>query len=112
VLAIIGFIVIVAAAATYAVLRPTVAHGDVLAADLVKANKGVLSSLQCDPEVPIGLDGASFWCDAVFVKGPPRRLHFSIARTGAIKQIGTEHAAHPEAGPSPEQTIDKTDPWQ
>jgi hypothetical protein len=110
VLAIIGFIVIVAAAATYAGLRPTVAHGDVLAADLVKANPGVLASLACDRDVPIGLDGASFWCDAVFVKGPTRRLHFSIARTGAIKQIGTEHAAQP--GPTPQQTINKTDPWE
>jgi hypothetical protein len=110
VFAIIGFIVVVGGAATYAWLRPTVAHGDVLAADLVKANPGVLASLACDREVPIGVDGASFWCDAVFVKGPPRRLHFSIARTGAIKQIGTEHAAEP--GPKPEPTINKSDPWE
>jgi hypothetical protein len=99
VLAIIGFIVVVASAAIYAALRPTVAHGDVLAADLLKANSGVLSSLECDRDVPIGLDGASFWCDAVFIKGPPRRLHFSIARTGAIKQIGTEHEAINKTGP-------------
>jgi hypothetical protein len=90
-LAVIGFIILAAGAALYAGLRPTIAHGDVLAADLVKANPNVLSTMVCDTEVPIGIDGATFWCDAVFVHGPPRRLHFSIARTGAIKQIGPEH---------------------
>jgi hypothetical protein len=108
VLAVIGFIILAAGAALYAGLRPTVAHGDVLAADLVKANPRVLSTMVCDPEVPIGLDGATFWCEAVFVHGPPRRLHFAIARTGAIKQIGTEHAAA-APGTQPEPKIDKAD---
>jgi hypothetical protein len=44
----------------------------------------------------------------VFVHGPPRRLHFSVARTGAIKQIGTEHAAA-VPGTQPEPKIDKAD---
>ena len=50
--------------------------------------------------------GAAFWCDAVFVHGPPRRLHFAIARTGAIKQIGGPAPTKPE--PKPEPKIDKS----
>jgi hypothetical protein len=111
-LAAIGFIILVAGAALYAGLRPTVAHGDVLAADLVKANPGVLSTMVCDAEVPIGLDGATFWCDAVFVHGPPRRLHFSIARTGAIKQIGVASPASEGPGTQPEPKIDKADGFE
>ena len=57
VLAILGFILLAAGVATYAALRPTMAHGDVLAADLIKANPGVLATMVCDPEVPIGVDG-------------------------------------------------------
>ena len=111
--AVIGFIVLAAAVATVAAMTPTVARGEVLAADLMKSNSGVLSTLVCDPEVPIGVDGGTFWCDAVFVHGPPRRLHFQIARTGAIKQIGKQIAKQTTPSSSPaEPKIDKTDPWR
>ncbi|MFT3699647.1 MAG: hypothetical protein QM831_41245 [Kofleriaceae bacterium] len=95
------------AIAGYAAMRPTVARGSVLAADLLKANPKVLSKLTCDDEVPIGVDGATFWCDATFLAGPPRRLHFSLARTGAIKQIGQQLS---EAPATPK--INKSDPWE
>jgi hypothetical protein len=102
-LAVLAFIALVAGGALYAAGRPTVARGDVLAADLVKSNPGVLRTLVCDPAVPIGLDGGTFWCDAVFRRGTTRRLHFQIARTGAIQQIGE--------APGDAKSIHKSDPW-
>ncbi|HEY0252952.1 MAG TPA: hypothetical protein VGC41_15560, partial [Kofleriaceae bacterium] len=75
-LGVIAFIVAVAAVAGFAATHTTIARGDVLAADLLRSNPKVLAKLTCDDEIPIGIAGATFWCDATFVQGPPRRLHF------------------------------------
>jgi len=109
-LAVVVFIAIVAATAGYAAQHRTVARGEVMAADLLKSNEGVLTGMSCDPEIPIGVKGAQFWCDAVFARGGTRRLHFQLARTGQIKQIG-EDARH-DTGIPPATRIDKTDPWR
>ncbi|MEO8548792.1 MAG: hypothetical protein ABI678_02420 [Kofleriaceae bacterium] len=108
--AVIGFIVFVAAAALVAATRPTIARGEVLAADLLHSNPGVLQAMRCDAEVPIGVDGADFWCDATFTHGGGRRLHFQMARTGVIKQIGDD--PRKETSAVPVQRIDKSDPWE
>jgi hypothetical protein len=107
---VIGFIVFVAAGAFVAATRPTIARGEVLAADLLRTNPGVLQAMTCDAEVPIGVAGAEFWCDATFTHGGGRRLHFQMARTGAIKQIGDDPGK--ESSPVPVQRIDKSDPWE
>lgn len=99
-----------AAAGLVAATRPTIARGEVLAADLLSSNPGVLSAMTCDPEVPIGIDGAEFWCDATFTQGGGRRLHFQMARYGVIKQIGED--PRKGTGPAPVQRIDKSDPWE
>ncbi|HET9990244.1 MAG TPA: hypothetical protein VFQ65_17055 [Kofleriaceae bacterium] len=109
-LAVIAFIALVAVTAGLAAQRRTVARGEVMAADLLASNKGVLTGLSCDPEIPIGVDGAQFWCDVVFARGGTRRLHFQLARTGQIKQIGED--PHKNTGVPPETRIDKSDPWQ
>ena len=109
-LAVLAFIAFVALTAGYAAQRRTVARGEVMAADLLASNKGVLTGLSCDPEIPIGNDGAQFWCDAVFARGGTRRLHFQLARTGQIKQIGED--ARKDTGEPPAMRIDKSDPWQ
>lgn len=101
----IAFIVVVAAVAGYASRRPTYASGTVLADDLLKANSKVLAKLTCDDHVLIGVDGATFWCQATFQTGAQRRLHFALARTGAIKQIGQQEAATVPK-------INKADPWE
>jgi hypothetical protein len=108
--AVLAFIALVALIAGYAAQRHTVARGEVMAADLLASNKGVLTGLSCDPEIPIGVDGAQFWCDAVFTRGGTRRLHFQLARTGQIKQIGED--LHEDTGAPPAVRIDKSDPWQ
>jgi hypothetical protein len=109
-LAVVVFIAIVAAVAGVAAHSKTVARGEVMAADLLKSNAGVLTGLSCDPEIPIGVDGAQFWCDAVFKRGGTRRLHFELARTGQIKQIGEDPGK--DTGAPPAMRIDKSDPWQ
>ena len=109
-LAVVVFIAIVAAVAGFAAHSKTIARGEVMAADLLKSNAAVLSGLSCDPEIPIGVDGAQFWCDAVFKRGGTRRLHFELARTGQIKQIGEDPGR--DTGVPPSTRIDKSDPWQ
>jgi len=104
--AVLAFIAIVAAAALYVAQRPTLAHGDVIAAELLKSNAKLLRALDCDAEVPVGVDGAVFWCRAEFRLGAVKRLKFDLDRSGRIKQVGEEQAAEP---PAP---IDPSDPWR
>ena len=101
-LAVVAFIAAVAAAALFVFERPTVARGSVIAADLMATNQATLVSLDCDPEIPIGISGARFSCRAEFKAGEVKRLEFKMDRAGTIKQIG-------ESSESPR--IDKTDPW-
>jgi hypothetical protein len=105
-LAVLAFIAIVAAVALYVAQRPTLAHGDVIAAELLKSNEKLLRALECDPEVPLGVDGATFWCRAEFRLGAVKRLKFNLDRTGRIKQVGEERATE---SPAP---IDPSDPWR
>jgi hypothetical protein len=60
-LAVIVFIAIVGATAIYFAQRPTVARGDVIAAEVMKSSP-LIKSVECDKEVPIGMDGAAFTC--------------------------------------------------
>jgi hypothetical protein len=106
-LAIIAFIAVVAAAALYVSQRPTIASGEVLGATLVEANPTILKKLDCDPEVPIGVDGAMFSCKAEFKLGAVRRLTFELTRGNTIRQIGNEALPTDET-----PQINKSDPWQ
>jgi hypothetical protein len=107
-LGVILFIGLVGAAAIYFAQRPTVARGEVLAADLLESNKGAyppLKALECDRDVPIGLAGASFDCDVEFKNGDRVHYTFAIDRDGHITPVqrGAMHS---------EPRIKKTsDPW-
>ena len=72
-LAVVAFIAAVAAAALYVFERPTVARESVIAADLMATNQATLVSLDCDPEIPIGISGARFSCRAEFKAGEVKR---------------------------------------
>jgi hypothetical protein len=85
-LGVVVFITIVGATAVYLAQRPTVARGDVLAADLVKSNPTV-KALDCDKEVPIGMAGGKFNCAAEFKNGDRARFIFAIDRLGSIKML-------------------------
>src|SRR5579862_3234392 len=104
-LAVIVFIGGVATVAIYMARRPTIARGEVLAADLMKSNGATLKAMECDPEVAVGVKGAAFSCRAVFLTGKQQRLRLEMDRAGMIKQVGEDDLA----APSPR--IDKTDPW-
>jgi hypothetical protein len=106
-LAVVGFIVFVAAVALYVSQRPTIASGEVLGASLVEANPTLLKKLDCDPDVPIGIDGATFSCRAEFKLGAVRRLTFELTRQNTIRQIGNEALPGDET-----PQINKSDPWQ
>ena len=83
-LAVLLFIGVVAAGALYAAQKKTIAKGSVLAADIVEANKATVRAMQCDDNVEIGLDGASFSCRAEFVNGLVERLQLTMDRAGTF----------------------------
>ena len=103
-LAVVVFIAIVGATGVYLANRPTVARGDVLAADLVKSNPFV-KTLDCDKHVPIGMTGGRFNCHAEFKNGDTARYGFTIDRNGTITMV--------EQGPTTTAPKVKktTDPW-
>jgi len=103
-LLVLAFIGGVAAAAGYLAQRPTIASGAVIAADLLARNAGSLRAVECDPEIPIGVDGARFWCRAELVAGGSARMELQLDRAGAIHQVDPSAA--------PEHAIDKSDPWR
>lgn len=102
--AVIVFIALVAAVALYCAQRPTIARGSVLAADLVEANP-LLLALDCDPEVPIGLRGATFQCRAHFKNGDEVDYTFGIDREGRINVVDRGEA---RSVPRIKKT---SDPW-
>jgi hypothetical protein len=103
-LGVIVFIAIVGSAAAYFARRPTVARGDVLAADLVQSNP-MLQKLECDDHVPIGMTGGRFKCQAHFKNGDSAQYTLAIARTGQITVVEQGENTHAP-------TVKKTsDPW-
>ncbi|HEX4454454.1 MAG TPA: hypothetical protein VH143_26515 [Kofleriaceae bacterium] len=95
---VIAFIAAVAAGAAYLARRPTIARGDVIAADLLAKNKATIRALACDPEIPITVAGARFSCDAELASGERKHLQLELDRNGAIREVG-------EAAPA-------ADPWR
>ena len=98
-LLVIAFIGTVAAGAGALAKRPTIAHGDVIAADLLVKNRATLRAITCDPQISIGVDGASFACVAELATGQTRRLDLTLDRNGAVHEVG-------------ESAITQSDPWR
>lgn len=101
-LAVVVFIAGVGAAAIYVGLRPTLARGAIVGADLIEANKATVKAMACDDSIEIGVDGARFACRADFIDGSSLRLEFQMDRAGTINQA----AAQPSRGVKP-----SSDPW-
>ena len=94
----IAFIAVIAAGAAYLAQRPTIARGEVIATDLLAKNKATIRALACDPQIPIGVSGARFSCEAELASGGTKRLQLELDRNGAIREVG-------EAAPA-------ADPWR
>jgi hypothetical protein len=113
-LAALAFIAGVAALAIGLAGRPTVADGEVLAAEVlgIFADKGV-TGVTCDPAVPIGHDGAAFGCTVTLRGGERRRAACRLSRTGelhaevaAVADPTGDDPARPAAAIPP-----RGDPW-
>jgi hypothetical protein len=102
--AVLLFIVLVAAAALFCAQKPTVARGDALAASLMESNP-LLSAMECDREVPIGMTGATFACKAHFKNGNEIDYTLAMDRAGTIRVV--EHG-DTKTAPRIKKT---TDPW-
>jgi hypothetical protein len=100
-LGVILFVAAVAGVAVYCALRPTIARGDVLAAELMTSNPSI-TKMDCDKQVPITKSGAEFSCNVAFRIGETARVTFKLSRTGKIEVTKTVSG----------QQIKKTsDPW-
>jgi hypothetical protein len=107
-LGVITFIAIVGATGVYFAQRPTVAQGDVIAAELMKSNESV-KAVTCDKHIPIGLTGATFHCGVEFKNGGVARMKFIYDRNGSITQAANDPTHEPPADQPP---VEKTsDPW-
>jgi hypothetical protein len=85
-LGVIAFIAIVGATGIYFARRPTIANGDVVAADLLKTSPQV-RSLDCDKQIPIGRAGATFTCMVELENGQRGRLKIVMDRSGSITAV-------------------------
>jgi len=100
--ALMAFVAAVFAAGVYCAVRPTVADGDVLAADLLEANAKTIQELHCDKAVVVGVDGARFHCMATFKDKTSGGLDFTMDREGMIHQASAQ---------PPEKVKRTSDPW-
>jgi hypothetical protein len=90
-LAALAFIAGVAALAVGLSRMPTVADGRVVAADLLEdVRKDGVTEMECDPRIPVGVQGASFTCIATLTDGATQVVDWVLKPDG-----------QPEARPQP-----------
>jgi hypothetical protein len=84
-LAALGFVAAVAALGVWLARQPTVADGQVMAADLLAQlqDHGV-TAMTCDPKIPIDRDGAVFRCDATLEDGEIQHIEYAMDREGQL----------------------------
>jgi hypothetical protein len=93
--------------AIYAFQRPTVARGDVIAADLVAQNRANgWRAMTCDRDIPIGITGARFRCELELDDGDAATLAVTLDRDGrydlrVVRETRPAHHHVPKSG----------DPW-
>jgi len=87
-LATLAFIGAAAGAAGYLAMRPTVADGRVIAADLKASSKEAkLTDITCDREVPLGASGAEFECKVRATDGSTAKVKMSMSRSGQYTMV-------------------------
>ena len=79
----IAFIGMCAVIAVYLARRPTMARGDVLAAQLKEAMSDEITGVQCE-DSPIGRAGARFWCRFYSAEGFAGASECWLNRSGRI----------------------------
>jgi hypothetical protein len=114
-LAALAFIAGVAALAAYLAQRPTVADGEVMAADLLEQlRERSITAVTCDREIPIGPRGAVFECTATASDGSTARIEYTMGRDGALAGKILDAAGPlppPSQPPSRTRIPPSGDPW-
>ncbi len=83
----IAFIASAAITGIVVACRPTVIRGEVMAADLLgqlKDKNSNVAAVTCDPEIPLGRDGAVFTCTTTRTDGSSARAEYTMSRSGAL----------------------------
>jgi hypothetical protein len=99
----VAFIACAFAAAGYFLQRPTIASGEVLAAELIQSNPQDIKRMQCDKNIPVTSNGARFACEVVLRSGRVGRMVFDMDRAGVIKPAGEQ--------PAQQKIKRSADPW-
>ncbi len=87
-LATLAFIAVAAGGGTYMAMRPTVADGRVIAADLkASSTDGKLTDVECDREVPLGPRGAEFTCNVKGSDGSTAKVQMNLNRAGQYSMV-------------------------
>jgi hypothetical protein len=106
-LATLAFIGAAAAAGGYLATRDTVAKGSVMAADLMsKLNNKDITSLECDPEIPLGPNGAKFQCTVHAKDGSTALIEYTMSRAGSLAAKLLDGT-----GPTEPRVPASSDPW-
>jgi len=106
-LAAVGFIGAVAVLGVGLARRPTIADGEVMAADLLaQLRPHGVTAMACDPRIPIDRRGAVFRCSATLEGGEIQRIEYTMDRTGQL----TSRLA-PATGGQRRQIPAPADPW-
>ncbi len=106
-LATLLFIAGVGSGAVYLALRPTVAEGTVIAAEMTEhlVGKGI-TAMRCDSDIPIGMDGATFQCVAVADDGSTAQIQYTMNREGGLSAEVID-----TTGPTQPRIPTSGDPW-
>jgi len=89
------FIGAVAAVGIYVGTRPTIIHGDVMAADLLtQQRKKDVVKVECDPRIPLTATGATFECLLVDSEGSSARVRYKMSRAGKLEAEILSTAPH------------------
>ena len=106
-LAAVGFIVAVAALGVWLARRPTIADGQVMAADLLdQLRPHGVTAMACDPRIPIDRRGAVFRCSATLDDGEIQHIEYTMDRTGQLtSRLEPAPGTHRRQIPAP------ADPW-
>ncbi len=106
-LATLAFIGAAAAVGGYLAQRPTVMDGTVIAGDLLEQlrSRGI-SEITCDPEIPIGRDGATFQCVARRPDGSTATVEYTMDR-----EMKLGYRLMDASGPTQPRVPASGDPW-
>ena len=103
----LAFIAGVGGLGIYLAQKPTIAHGSVIAAELLEHNRiRGWKQMQCDENIPVHADGAEFHCDVDLTDGDHAKLLMKLDSDGMFSMVPLS-TTHPEHGHIPK----KADPW-